>query len=1335
MRKSKKSIRNLRILVMMLALMLIVIPIGSDKAYAESESEKDVTGLGVSPISNPKKGGAEWNMVYYCNKGEVLLFNVLNKHETNFGGTTLLLDCVYSIEKVNAYNAIFYSWENSNTRSRLRSFVSERFTAPEKNAIFLSTKSEPAEGDVYPLKEGNSTLFEFDPLEKDTCFLLDASEAMNPNYGFVDNEKVCPVRHKIGANSYWLRSTCWNYSDYTAYVDILGAIKTEQCKENFFGLSPAMNIDLNNILFSTLVSGEVGKEEATYKLTIIDNKKEYGDKDTPFKTSLNGSVERKGNIITVPFKLSGKRIENATQISYLVTDKSWQTEGAKILKYGKMDIFSGNVTSEGVGTFELPDGCEGESGNDYYVYMFAEDVNGGNLTDYASSPVELYIKPANISADVISYDGYYDGKAHGLTIKAAPKSATIKFGTEKGTYDLDKSPEYIAPGKYTVYYQVSADGYESITGSENIVIDRKPVTVKNVTAEGKEYDGTETVMLNLDDIQIAGLIEGDNVNVNATGKFADKNAGEDKLVRLNYTFSGEAQDNYIINYLSQMFTTASIGKKPVVISGITAENKSYDATDYAKLNFSNLKIDGIVEGEDVLVTAEGSFENPELVEVEQKVNIKNMELTGNDSDNYVLAKTGQQEDTEAKILQAGEPVIKVSGQNYIYDGDEHTINVEVKDTVEGAKPENVVVKYGKTKDPESMDSEPPKYKGVGQYVIYYYVEDSNASPTYTVTDSSPIRILKRPVSVASVKGIEKVYDGTTSIESDFSNAEISGRIGNDDISVNGGTAVFADASAGEEKDVILGGMTLKGDAAGNYKLSPSATVKGRITKRPIVVSGVTACSKVYDGTTDVTLNTERLKIDNVISGDDITVTATGSYEDANSGSGKVVNLSYEISGESAENYYIDTENSQMSATATINKKELEIEEIGVDTIYDGKEYSATVNVKDAANVKILYGETEDNCNLTECPKVKDAGSKLIYYTIDTDDENYYGSMGNILLQISPRSIVVSGIKGKDKVYDGKVDAELITDKMKLDNIVAGDKVSVKATGKFENAEKGNDKKVEIKYELTGDSAANYRIDLDKSQKELTANITEKEENPSPEPKPTPKPSGETDTNKDSKTDTTKTDTKTDSKTDTKADSKTDTKTASKTSSKTILLAKGIASGSNAVKISWNNVKADRYVIYLAKGKTAKFKKVKTLSGKKYSFKKKKLVKKSAYKFYVAAQKKNGKKYKTIAKSKVGYFFTGNVKGKYTNPKTLKLKNKSITLSVGKKKTLKATVTKVKKNKKLATSYAKKLRYISSNKKVATVNSKGKITAKSKGSCKIYVQTINGIWKTCKVKVK
>ena len=62
--------------------------------------------------------------------------------------------------------------------------------------------------------------------------------------------------------------------------------------------------------------------------------------------------------------------------------------------------------------------------------------------------------------------------------------------------------------------------------------------------------------------------------------------------------------------------------------------------------------------------------------------------------------------------------------------------------------------------------------------------------------------------------------------------------------------------------------------------------------------------------------------------------------------------------------------------------------------------------------------------------------------------------------------------------------------------------------------------------------------------------------------------------------------------------------------------------------------------------------------------------------------------------------------------------------------------KLKKSKKLINQkHTARLRYYSSNKKIATVSKSGKIKAKAKGSCKIYAVAANGVRTTVSVTVK
>ena len=68
--------------------------------------------------------------------------------------------------------------------------------------------------------------------------------------------------------------------------------------------------------------------------------------------------------------------------------------------------------------------------------------------------------------------------------------------------------------------------------------------------------------------------------------------------------------------------------------------------------------------------------------------------------------------------------------------------------------------------------------------------------------------------------------------------------------------------------------------------------------------------------------------------------------------------------------------------------------------------------------------------------------------------------------------------------------------------------------------------------------------------------------------------------------------------------------------------------------------------------------------------------------------------------------------------------------------IKAKISKIDKKKSLMKeTHGAALRYCSSNSKIAKVSSKGKITAKAAGKCKVYVYAINGVRKTIRVTVK
>lgn len=181
----------------------------------------------------------------------------------------------------------------------------------------------------------------------------------------------------------------------------------------------------------------------------------------------------------------------------------------------------------------------------------------------------------------------------------------------------------------------------------------------------------------------------------------------------------------------------------------------------------------------------------------------------------------------------------------------------------------------------------------------------------------------------------------------------------------------------------------------------------------------------------------------------------------------------------------------------------------------------------------------------------------------------------------------------------------------------------------------------------------------------------------------------------------------------------------------LLRAKTTKLKKNSVTVKWNKVKnADGYIVYGAKcGAKSKYKVLKVVSGKTTSYTHKKLKKGTYYKYNIVAFKYvNGVKVTLAASKKIHATTLG---GKYGVAKAVKLNKSKVKIKKG--KTFKIKASEIKKDKKIKRHRA--ICYESSNTKIATVNSKGKIKAKKKGKCTIYVYAQNGVYKTVKVTVK
>ena len=94
--------------------------------------------------------------------------------------------------------------------------------------------------------------------------------------------------------------------------------------------------------------------------------------------------------------------------------------------------------------------------------------------DTVTEDITLYAKwteNPNITELTFSgYNGDYDTNGHGAVVTGDTSNYTIRYSTDGVEYTLEQTPTYTVVSQHTIYYQVTRDGYKTLTGSVEIVI-------------------------------------------------------------------------------------------------------------------------------------------------------------------------------------------------------------------------------------------------------------------------------------------------------------------------------------------------------------------------------------------------------------------------------------------------------------------------------------------------------------------------------------------------------------------------------------------------------------------------------------------------------------------------------------------------------------------------------------------------------------------------------------------------------------------------------------------------------------------------------------------------
>ena len=219
--------------------------------------------------------------------------------------------------------------------------------------------------------------------------------------------------------------------------------------------------------------------------------------------------------------------------------------------------------------------------------------------------------------------------------------------------------------------------------------------------------------------------------------------------------------------------------------------------------------------------------------------------------------------------------------------------------------------------------------------------------------------------------------------------------------------------------------------AGTYEVRVSVSENGDFTaasdtkaytirQREVVISGITAKGKVYDGTADAELDYSKAVFAGAVKGDSLTVSAEGTFADSNAAKGKTVTIAKPVlGGGSAGDYILADNGQQTSTTADISPKE-----ITVKITPNGGTYEGTITPATAV-LDGLVGEDDPEIILTYAGKANDGTaadgkvpSKAGTYTVTASvkDGNYSlkedGSSAEFTIKRADPQLSVSAVKDK-----------------------------------------------------------------------------------------------------------------------------------------------------------------------------------------------------------------------------------------------------------------------------------------------------------------------------------
>jgi trimeric autotransporter adhesin len=655
--------------------------------------------------------------------------------------------------------------------------------------------------------------------------------------------------------------------------------------------------------------------------------------------------------------------------------------------------------------------------NDGFIYSAAPTITA----TLAGSANKVY--NANTTAPISALTLAQTGAINADTVVLGGLTSATYDNKNVGTNKLVTSNNGInitsatsAEGKPVFGYQLAGT-----TASGNVGNITQATLNLNAVSDSRVYNAFTTST----GVVTSSGLQGSDTVTGLSQAFDSKNAGSRTLsVNTGYTVNdGNGGNNYIVatNTATGNITQASIS----AVTGITANNKVYDANTNASLNTSAAGFTGILGSDSLNVaTATGAFVDKNAA-IGKTVNITGISLGGVDAGNYTLANTTAS--TTADISQASLNLNAVSDSR-VYNaltasaGTVTSSGLQGSDTVTGLS--------------QSFDS-----KNVGARTLSvntgYTVNDGNGGNNYiVVANTATGNITQASLNLNAVSD-SRVYNALTTSTGAVTS---SGLLGSD--TVTGLSQSFDSKNAGARTLSVNTGYTVNdGNGGNNYSIITN-TATGSITPAAVTLTGFTANDKTYNANNNAVINTTG-HLNGVITGDSVSFSNTGaSFADKHVGQAKAVTLNgVTLSGTDAGNYQLTSVN---TATANIAAAVLTIAgQTANSKVYDG---NTTATLVGGALNGVFSGDVVALQQGTGSFVDKNVGlAKPVTVTGSTlsglDATNYIvAEPTSVTADITPRPITVVANAGQNKAF-GAADPLPFKYSVGGLGLVAGDKLS------------------------------------------------------------------------------------------------------------------------------------------------------------------------------------------------------------------------------------------------------------------------------------------------------